>query len=83
MKFCSYCNSWIDKKDFASHPTTYDRLQRICKECDRKRFREYYQRNKKKVLEKNKEWIENNRLRHNEIARICHANARNIDKEIN
>ena len=83
MKFCPACARHLSAIEYASHPATWDRLQRICKECDRKRFKEYYIKNKNKVLEKNKNWIKNNRERHNIIARKCveKANSRNSYKE--
>ena len=85
MKFCEGCKDWIKKSEFARHPASYDRLQRICKPCVRERARQYYQDNRQKMIEKNIKWIDNNRKRHNEIAMECRKrnDTRNSSKEIN
>lgn len=67
MMICRVCG--IEKKpgDFSRNKNIKGGRAKICKECERARAKEYYQRNRKKLIEKHKEWIKNNPDKHRDI----------------
>ena len=60
MKLCSRCGDYKDLDEYNKHPSTYDKLQPICKVCDRDKSREWYQKNKKIAQERRKKWQDEN-----------------------
>jgi hypothetical protein len=65
-KLCSKCKQIKGMDSFAKNNSAKDGKQSVCKECDNKRNKEYYQVHKETILKRHNEWIENNRTRHNE-----------------
>lgn len=51
MKRCYKCKKTLDSSLFYKCNTTKDGLQGMCKECDKKRYSEYYPKEKKRFIE--------------------------------
>lgn len=51
MKLCYKCKKTFDSSFFYKSKMTKDGLQGMCKECNKKRFNEYYPRKKKQFIE--------------------------------
>jgi phosphoribosylformylglycinamidine (FGAM) synthase-like enzyme len=49
-----------DETEYYKHPVTADRLQRMCKECDKLRTKEAYLGNITEERRKRREWQEEN-----------------------
>jgi hypothetical protein len=65
-KYCSKCKKTKGVDLFAKNKSTKDGRQSVCKDCDNKRNKEYYQQHKEEILKRHTEWIETNRAKHNE-----------------
>ena len=51
MKRCYKCKKSLDSLSFYKSNSTKDGLQCMCKECNKKRFGEYYPKQKKRFIE--------------------------------
>lgn len=60
MKTCNKCNIEKDISDFYKSKSSSDGLYSSCKDCDRLRRMEYYESNRLSIIEKKKEYVENN-----------------------
>lgn len=60
-KSCKYCNTEYPISMFRIQPNMGDGRKNICIECDNKRTKEYYEKNKEKRLAQVKSWIEKNK----------------------
>ena len=60
MKVCTKCGQQKPLDAFRKQSSTKDGLKYHCKECDNKTAKSYYNKNKKKIVEKVKEWQKNN-----------------------
>lgn len=69
MKKCVNCQKEKDEAEFYKKKASPDGLQRMCKECDRKRLDEFYQKNLEENRLKRKIWQDLNRELHNEHVR--------------
>ena len=56
MKQCSKCKQWKPLTKYHKHKSHKDGLRSECKICWNKHKREYYQKNKKQILARNKEY---------------------------
>jgi hypothetical protein len=54
MKICSKCNIEKDKSEFSSSKKNKDNLLYSCKECEKKRYNKYYEKNKEEILKRSK-----------------------------
>lgn len=50
MKICSCCRKELDIFSFRKNKRTKDGFCYYCKECDKQKYKEYYQNNKEKIL---------------------------------
>ncbi len=50
MKICSVCKLEKDESDFNKNSKRYDGLQSECRECSKKKSKEYYLKNKTKMV---------------------------------
>lgn len=57
MKKCSTCKTIKDYDLFVKNKSSKDGVTRECKDCTKKRLRLFYQKNKKRILEKNKDYM--------------------------
>ncbi|MDB4567453.1 hypothetical protein N9104_01695 [Pseudomonadales bacterium] len=60
VKVCKRCGESLCISSFSRDATQKDGLFYYCKDCNRKRAREYYHRNKLKMNEKHKVWRKDN-----------------------
>jgi len=67
MKRCSKCRIKKDFSDFGKNKKSKDGLKSACKECLRIDWKEYYNKNKEKVLKKNKKYLLENPDKKKEI----------------
>jgi len=58
-RYCSTCEETKNIRDFYYSPI-YNSYQTLCKECDKKRKKEWYTKNKKEIDMKRKEWQRDN-----------------------
>ena len=63
MKTCSKCNTPKELDQFNKHKQTIDGYYTICKSCKKIVDKIYYEKNKLKLIVKNKEWTLNNKER--------------------
>lgn len=69
LKRCSKCKTLKNFSEFSKHKDHYDGLASTCKKCKQKQDREYYKKNKKKVLRNVRKWASENRDKVNEASR--------------
>ena len=79
LKKCTKCGRKKLLQEYSKHPNNADRLQSMCKSCDKKRQRKWYKKNKKREQEKRKKWQENNKELHNEHVRDYYARKKRSD----
>lgn len=60
MKKCSKCQLEKEEKEFQKQSKSKDGLRSMCSPCKQAARREYYQQNKAKELQSNKQWIDKN-----------------------
>ena len=63
MKKCSKCNEEKELSCFGRRKTNLDGLKGICKSCTRAYGKMYFQENKERLTEKNKQWAHDNKDR--------------------
>jgi len=56
LKKCSACNKLKTVGEFGKHKQSKDGIRNICKACDRKRRRVYYQNHREKILQYQKKY---------------------------
>lgn len=64
---CRVCGVEKKNAEFSRNKNMKDGRAKICKVCERARAKEYYQKNRKRLIAKHAEWIKNNPERHREI----------------
>ena len=69
-KVCPRCNEDLDLSFYSKDKSRPDGLQRLCKLCDSKKGRAYYNKNREKVLQKYKNKILPARNRYARVKRI-------------
>lgn len=80
LKICKVCGQYKEESEFPIHSA--GRLRSTCKECwnkqnrekrnpekERQRGKEYYQKNKARVIERTKQWAKDNPEKRREIVR--------------
>ena len=60
MKICTKCKEAKSLDRFRKQSSTKDGLKYHCKECDNQTAKSYYNKNKKKIVHKVREWQKNN-----------------------
>jgi 5-methylcytosine-specific restriction endonuclease McrA len=61
MKKCNKCEEWKDLSDFTKSKVTKDGLRHYCRECESIRWKLWYQANKEKRSQYNREYLPANR----------------------
>lgn len=81
-KICADCKVEKNSDEFYIRKRNKNGLSVACKECSRIRRKEYYIKNKKRILDANKKWRENNKEKWNKINRagVKKSRKRNPDK---
>lgn len=60
MKFCSKCGTLKLEEEFSKHTTSADGLNPWCKKCYKEYGKQYYEKNKKKINIRSRQWRKNN-----------------------
>lgn len=82
-KTCTACRTELPLENFRKQSGTKDGLQYECKDCTSDRAARRYAQNPE-ILEKNKEWQENNKDKHNEAAkRYYHSPTGRLNRGLN
>ena len=55
-KFCLECKMMVPRDGFNKNNRVRDGLQTYCRECSKRRSREYYKKNKERLLQRKKEY---------------------------
>lgn len=52
LRICEICGEGKPNSEFSKHSGYKDGLRKTCKECDNKRSKSYYQKNRKRILKR-------------------------------
>lgn len=69
-KFCHWCQTDLDTDKFGKDKTRSDGLSNYCRECKASYSREFYRRNRRKVLAQHRAYNRRNRF---ELSKKRHA----------
>ena len=80
-KVCTKCGRELPLSDFWVDSRRYDGKTVQCKECCKERKKEYYQKNKEKIIERSKEYYQNNKERRKEYLEKNKEKIKERDRE--
>lgn len=81
LKGCCRCGEQKSVSEFHKWSHGSDGLRHECKSCRKKDTREYYLRNKERILQQSREWQKNNPERRRETSRIGAKRRYHLDPE--
>jgi len=61
QKQCKRCGKWKSKEEYHKHNSTKDGLFSTCKDCERKKARDWYNQNKERGKKVSLSWYHNNK----------------------